>query len=236
LQYPEIDVAICSALSDSIGPEQYLTEQKNKELLWNVYKKMGIEDLKLHFRQEILSPEIVRRSAISLKMNSLFLYPDNSKDKMLDDIHFQLLTKTLKQEYDLIFLDLGNRKKDQTLRFLETADFVVIVFPQARRYLEEFLINKELILKKDRCGILFSGYLGECYIGQNRHFPEAKQNIGETIGVIPMNTAFFAALEQGRTLDFFYRNQQAEKKEDNYGFIVQTKKAAERIRKKLFVW
>jgi len=235
MQYPEVDVAICSALSDSFGPEEYLIERRNAEFFRGVYKRAGIEDLKLHFRQEVLSSEMIRRSAVSLKIKSLFLYPNNSAEKAPDDICFQLLTQTLKKEFNLVFLEVGNKDKKQMSRFFESADLIVVVLPQARRYREAFLANKEILFGKKQFCVLQSGHLGKCCSGGNWYFREVRHNDGETVGFIPINTEFFYALEQGKTLDFFYRNQLAGKKEDNYEFIIQTKKAAEGIRKKLFI-
>lgn len=235
IQYPEMDVAICSALSDSFGPEEYLIECRSAEFFREVYKRAGIEDLKLHFRQEALSSEIIRRSAVSLKMKSLFLYPDSYAENTLDDIRFQLLTKTLKEEFSLVFLDVGNKDKKQRMRFLESADLIVVVLPQARRYREDFFTNKKILFGKKQFCILQSGYLGKYRTGETWYFREVRQDSDEMVGYIPMNTDFFYALEQGKTLEYFYRNQFAGKKEDNYEFIIQTKKAAERISKKLFL-
>lgn len=235
--YPEIDVAICSVLSNFCGPEEYLTDQRNTEFKRSVYKKSGIDVLKLYFRQAMLSSEIIRRNAVPLKMNSLFLYPNSaSAEKGADDITFRLITQTIKQEYELTFLDLGNGEQNQEIKFLESADYIIIVLPQAQRYRCRFVKeNKELLAKK-QCGILLGGCIGKSCRERKNNFKEKKQeDEGETIGMIPLNQDFFNALESGKTIDFLYRNQCAEKKEDNYEFIVQTKKAVERIRKKLFL-
>ena len=237
VHYPETDVAICSALSNFYGPEEYLIDQSNTEFIKNIYKKTGIDVLKLHFRQAMLSSEIIRNSAVSLKMKSLFLYPNSTcAEKEVDDITFQLMTETLKEEYELVFLDLGSGEQDQKVHFLEHADLIITVLPEARRYRTHFLENYETLLTKKRCCILIGGYLGKLFLAHKNYFSEKRQDKKcETIGMIPLNMDYFKALEWGKTLDFFYRNQCPGKKEDNYEFIVQTKNAMEGIRKKIFL-
>jgi len=235
MQYPEAEVAICSVGPGLVRPEEYLLEQRTGEFSGNVYGMAGIENLKLNFRKTMLSPEIIRRSAVSLKMKSLFVYPGNSLDGELDEISVRLLEQTLKQEFDCVFLDLGNGKQSQETHFLELADLIVVVLPQAQRYYRDFLEKKNDFFKNGRYCILFGGYLGKYPSGRKLHALVTGNDVLKEAGVIPLNTGFFRAMEERNVVDFFYRNQRAGKKEENYEFISQTKKAAKEIRRNLFL-
>ena len=55
------------------------------------------------------------------------------------------------------------------------------------------------------------------------------------IGVIPWNAGFFDAMAEGKTLDFFLRNQFTTKREENYEFILQAEKTATYIKKHILL-
>lgn len=236
MQYPELDIAISSVASDIVGPEEYLTERRYAEIFKDGYKRQGMESLKFHFRQAQLSSEVIRRNSIQLKMKTLFLYSGIFAGKE-DTITFQLLTQTLRQEYDLVFLDLGNREQIQTQGFLDTADLIVVVLPQSQWYWEDFFTFKNQLLTDKQYCVLIGGYMRKSVFSKKYYYIEQSQGpTCKIAGVIPMNTDFMEAMSEGKILDFLFRNQRARKKEDNYEFIVQTKKAAERIREKLFLY
>ena len=63
-----------------------------------------------------------------------------------------------------------------------------------------------------------------------------RKTYAEAQGIqIPLNAGYLDAMSEGRTLEFFLKNQWVEKKEENYEFIVQAKKAAECFQRKLFL-
>ncbi|MBQ8040572.1 MAG: hypothetical protein IJ274_12035, partial [Lachnospiraceae bacterium] len=82
---------------------------------------------------------------------------------------------------------------------------------------------------------LIGGYLEKSRYNTKLFLKKRKGNVQGTLaGVIPMNVGFLDAMADGRTLDFLLRNQLSKKNEENYEFILETKKATERIKKKLF--
>lgn len=234
LQYPEISVAVSHIKQNSMELEEKLDNRSGWEAKQELYKKAGIAALKLNYRHAMLTPEKIRRSAIPLRMRSLFLYPNTEQE--MDSLTFRLLTEDLKKEYDAVFLDLESGKKDNSMLFLKAADFVVVVLPQSPVYWECFFKQEAECLEGKNFCILLGGYLENSRYKKNYYSGKKEfKEKGKLAGVIPINAGFLDAMSEGRTLDYFFRNQRVKKKEENYGFIVQTKKAAECIKKNIFL-
>jgi len=234
MNYPELDIAVShtgpqdSTLEEKIDMRSGTIEEKQE-----LYKRTGVAALKLNFRQAALTSEKIRRSAITLRMKSLFLYPNTEKEN--DDTSFWLLSETLKKEYDLVFLDLVNGTQKDTLKYLEVSDLIVVVLPQEPMYLERFWTNESMCPEGKNMCVIIGGYINTAKYGKS--FLRRKSDLqkrNNLCGLIPLNSGFFDAMAEGKVLDFFYRNQQVRYHEENYDFIVQTKKAAENIRKKIF--
>ncbi len=232
MEYPELSIAISHIHRDSLALEEKLDSSTPVETRKELYKKTGISALKLNCRQAVLTSEKIRRSAVPLRMKSLYLYPYTEQE--MDRLTYKLFTETLKNEFDIFFLDLENGKQELSLRFMKEADLVVVVLPQSPVYCKQFFEQEEWLKEKEIC-VLFGGYLPKSKYSRNfcMRKTERKADGGWT-GAIPINTGFFDAMTEGKTLDYFFRNQLVGKKEENYEFIVQAKKAAEGIRKKLF--
>lgn len=235
MDYPELSIAISHT-----GPGEFSLEDKidarigTMEEKQELYRKTGIGALKISYRQAMLTSEKIRHSAINLRMKSLFLYPNMEKEK--DELSFLILSKILKDEFDVVFLDVESGKKEDTFRYFAASDLIVVVLPQDPGAWK--LINGEEVLwgKGEAQCIIIGGYLntvkyGKSYLYRNMDGKQKKA----LCGVIPVNCGFFDAMAEGRTIDFFYRNQRVRRKEENYDFITQTRKTAENIRTKLFV-
>jgi len=232
VQFPEWNVAVCDTQQESMElmekliPKGYDGEKRE----W--YRKSGISALKVNYRQTMLTSEKIRHSAIPLGMHSLYLYPN--MEQGTDELTFQLITEVLKKEFDFVFLDAGNGVQENSLRYLRASDLVVMVLPQepdcwslSREQSMPYLEGKKIcvlmngFLKKSRYGRMLCAKLKEWKLVKGR------------ITTMPINTGFFDAMWEGRTLDFFYKNQNVRKKEENYEFILQTKKAARAIKNSL---
>jgi len=233
LEYPELSVAISHGLQSGTDLEEKLFSMETWEEQCELYKKTGIAALKLHCRQGILSAEKIRRSGISLCMKSLYLYPCTETAGEREALTIQLLTKTIKNEFDLVFLDLKSGVYQENECFFEAADLLVVVLPQETVYLERFLQNYgQALADKEYC-FLLGGYLEKSKCRCYQRNKELRQKIA---GVIPNNVGFLDAMAEGKALDYFMKNWRLNKKEENYEFIVQTKKSAEYLRKKIFVF
>lgn len=236
MEHPELNIAITHIKPDSMELEGKLDEGTERKARQELYKKSGMAALKVNYRQAILTSDKIMGSAIPLKMKSLFLYPYVEHKSEADDLTYCLLTQTLKREFDMVFLDLWNGDRNTVWKLFNAADFIVTVLPQEPWYWEHFFEQEEKKLIGKKYCILIGGYLDKSkyssfYYSKKKEVKER----GKLAGVIPMNTGFFDAMSDGKTLDYFFRNQYARKKEENYEFIVQTKKAAECIRKKVYL-
>lgn len=235
MNYPELSIAITHS-----EPDDYSLEEKTdirdgtiKEKM-ELYKRLGLSALKINYRQATLTSEKIRRSAINLRMKSLFLYPNAECEK--DELSFLLLSETLKDEFDLVFLDLESGRQEDTFKYLSVSDMLVIVLPQDPAAWERFCFDEINCDGERKSCILLGGYISAHKYGSrffNKNADGWKKRA--MCGVVPVNGGFYDAMTEGRVFDFFYRNQFVQSKEENYEFIVQTKKAAENIRKKLFV-
>lgn len=233
MNYPEL----CIAVSHT-NPDEFVLEEKidirtgEEEEKQELYKRTGLAALKINYRQGALTSEKIRRSAIPLRMKSLFLYPNAELKK--DAFSFQLLSETLKEEFDLVFLDTESGMQEDTSKYFAAADLIVVVLPQEPSIWERYLLKEAQNLEGKNSCIIIGGYMKTVKYG--RGFFYRKNDIRQKqllCGVIPLNGGFFDAMAEGNTLDFFYRNQRIRSKEENYEFFVQTKKTAENIRKKL---
>ncbi len=234
IQYPELTVAVSHCKQNSMELEEKLDSYTTEKIRSELYQRTGIAALKLNCRQASLTSDKIRRSAITLGMKSIYLYPNAEQE--LDVLTFRLLTETLKKEFDITFLDVESGLKENSLNILKVSDLIVVVLPQSPEYWERFNRQELEILQRKKYGILFGGYIGNSKYS-SKYYERKKdwKGYGEIFGAVPINTGFFDAMAEGKTLDYFFRNQWTGKKEENYEFIFETKKAVERIRKSLFL-
>lgn len=234
IQHPELSVAVSHVNQDSMELEEKLDQRNDMRVKWELYQKTGVAALKLNYQQAIPTSEKIRRSAIPLKMKSLYLYPFT--EQKMDLLTVRLLTETLKNEFDVVFLDLESGQRENSRCLMKKADLVVIVLPQSPVYWASFVQQDMSFLDGKQVCVLLGGCLenskyGRKYYSRKKYVKEGM----ELVGTIPMNAGFLDAMSEGRTLDYFLRNQLVRRKEENYEFIVQTKEAAEHIRKKIFL-
>lgn len=229
LEYPELRIAVCSN-DKKMDLEGKLDGRKE------LYERSGLALLRQLCRQSALCSEKIRRCAIPLQMKSLYLYPNATREEEQDALIFQLITRSLKEEFDILFLDVENGKQEESMAYLAAADFVVVVLPQDIAVWKRFIPEEEVLLKRVNYCILIGGYLEDSRY--NKNFFARKSEVktkGTIAGVIPMNSGFFDAMQEGKCLDYLYKNQKCRKREENYEFMVQTKQATEYIKKNIYV-
>ncbi len=233
MQYPEIEVAVSHTNPNSTDLEERLDYRMKSEEKQELYETSGLSSMTLNYMQAVLTSEKIRRCSIPLFMKSLHLFPGVGKKELSEALLFRLITEYLAEEFAVVFLDLENGEKELSIRLMEKADLIVLVLPQYPFMKENFFNIGGGVLREKDCFILLGGYLEQSKYSKKyleRRYPDKTMELG----VIPENTGYFDAMADGKVLDFFLKNQCARKKEENYEFIVQAKKAAEGIRKKLF--
>ena len=189
--------------------------------------------MSLNYMQEVLTSEKIRHCAIPLMMKSLYLFPGMGKKEISEELLYQLLTEHLPEGFSAVFLDLGSERNELSIRLREVADLSVIVLPQYLQCWEKFFSEDAGCFVGKNVGFMLGGYLDKSRYGR-KCFVRRWESKGKLFGQIPMNAGYLDAMSEGRTLDFFLRNQWVEKKEENYEFMVQAKKAAKCIKTNLF--
>ena len=234
MQYPELEIALSHTQPESIELEERLDCRIGFTGKRELYEKTGLSALVLQYMQVGLTSERIRRCAIPLFMKSLYLFSGIGKKEAFNQIQYSILTEKIVQEFDITFLDLTSGEKEESFQFMKMADVVVVVLPQKPSCLEKF--SKQYIEKlegKEVC-IVIGGYVGiskynETYFKRKKEY----RTKWKWLGTVPMNIGFMDAMIEGRTLEFFLKNELIGKKEKNYEFMEQTKRTAEQLNKYL---
>lgn len=234
IQYPELEIALSHTKLASTDLEERLeyrlTQEEEKEL----YEKTGLSSLAMNFMQAVLTTEKIRYCAIPLLMRSLYLFSGMGKKVISEELLFQLITEHMVGEFSAVLLDLGSGWEEQSVRFMKSADIVVVLLPQYPPSWERFFSEAETYLEGKEFWIMIGGYLDRAKYSM-KYFSKFCTGKAKLIGQVPLNAGYLDAMSEGRTLEFFLKNQWAEKKEENYEFIVQAKKTAECFQRKLFL-
>ena len=234
-QYPEMEIAVSHTKSNATDLEKMLDFRVGVLGKKELYEKSGMAALTLNYMQAVLTPEKIRRCALPLLMKSIYLFPAVGMTGLSEEVSLKIISEHLKKEFPAVFLDLESGRNPISLNYMKAADFVVVVLPQNPAYWEKFSYEIPDELAGKELGFLIGDYLETSgysinFFGKQKEY----RNKGKVIGGIPVNAGYRDAMIEGRTLEFFLKNQFAGKKEENYEFIVQTKKAAEYIKKTVF--
>ncbi len=235
IQYPELELAVSHTKPGSMELEEMLDFRIGLLGKKELYEKSGIAALTLNYMQAVLTPEKIRRCAIPLLMKSIHMFPSVSRTGFSEELSYKIMSEHLVKEFSTVFLDLESGYTTSSLRLMQVADMIVVVLPQNPEYWENFCRETKKELEgKEICFVigdylLASGY-SISYFGKQKNY----RSKGKIIGAVPVNAGYRDAMIEGRTLEFFLKNQFVGKKEENYEFITQTKKAAEYIKKSIF--
>lgn len=233
--YPECEIAISHTSHGSVCLEEKLDSGIQAENKKSLYERMGITALTLNGMQAALTPEKIKRCAVPLFVKSLYLYPAAGADYS-KDVVFSILTECIRQEFAAVFLDLETGWNEVSLRYMRASDFIMIVLPQEPECMEVMWSEKMELLEQIPKACLIGGYLENSRYSLNYFIRKSDgRSKGRFVGAVPMNVAFLDSMIRGKTLEFLLRNLLARKKEENYEFIVQTKKAAEYIKRTVIV-
>lgn len=134
------------------------------------------------------------------------------------------------QYYDLVFVDVNKGIETEFVRsILESSDLIVSNITQRTKIIDNFmeLRKKEKIFKGDKNMILvgrydkFSKYNAKNiskYMGEKRE-----------VSVIPYNTLFFEACNEGSVADYFLRIKTVDESDRNAIFVKAVNKTTEEI-------
>ena len=231
----EYEIAVTSVGKEETSLEAYLEEKRKWIKSEELYERSGVSALLLACKQGALTRDRIRRCALPLAVSGVALFPGLiSKIRMIHAreagrLEFYILTECLKREYDLAFIDLGGGFKETSIQYMKAADLVVVVLPQ-NPMAWQFFLKERGIFEEKKLFILFGGYLKNSRnsIAKFRRMYTGWEEKGS--GAIPLSEGYMDALADGKAMEFFMRNEYAGKKDENYEFIQNTKRAAKRIR------
>lgn len=138
------------------------------------------------------------------------------------------------QFYDLVFVDLNKGLDNDYIKgILSMSDLVVVNITQRLKLLKEFekIRDENILFRRDNTMVLIGRY--------DKFSKYNAKNIARTLGykgevsVIPYNTLFFEACNEGKVADFFLRFRNLNPTDRNALFIEEIKKAVLAIKEKL---
>lgn len=131
--------------------------------------------------------------------------------------------------YNVIMLDLpAGDDSELSRKLIASSDIVVICLPQSRRSLDAYF-NKEIwpsTLSSKKTVLLFTQH--------DRHSKYKAANVTRKYKcpkglIVPYNTTFKDALNDGDTKAFYKANKAAERRHPNYDFVFEVQRAAKQL-------
>jgi hypothetical protein len=220
----------------------YLNEDENYHLkpigMTHIMNRFTIPDNELSAmntasRSAAYGSRLVKEASMEILGESLYYIPTNqltNKELYEYDLYHNIksILKTLDTVADIIYIDTTNRNNLSTKVILEEADLVVVNLVQNSSIIQHFFDNYSSIISK--CVFLVSGYHKQSVLNLNIISKLHSINKNQ-IAIIPYNYEYQEAVNQGTIIEFLSRNYSCKRKNPNYEFVFQVKKAVEMIMK-----
>lgn len=183
------------------------------------------------------SPEIITNYTRIVFKDRLEVLMDEDLDIAEYNIHktvFRDIAKIASRYYDLVFVDIDSHlEKNIVDQLLESSDIIVANLSQKMRNINDFMnLKQENIIFKEKPIVPLIGRYDKNskYSAKNisRYLKEKQR-----VCVIPYNTLYFEACNEGEVADFFIKFRKINPKDKNALFIEEVKNASERIIYKL---
>lgn len=139
-----------------------------------------------------------------------------------------------KKYYDLVLVDVNKGLNDQFIKdILGISDLIVTSLTQRTKIIDAFMeIRKKEQLFQKRNNMLLIGRYDKYSKYTEKNITRYMEYNGD-IAVIPYNTLFFEACNEGSVTDFFLKMRTVEESDRNAMFIKEVNKASETIVYKL---
>lgn len=195
---------------------------------------IGISALSRLITSNKLTPDFIQNYAKPVLKNRLdILYGINSKDAELYNQTIQNLTylnRKADEIYDLVFVDLPKTNKHDSINnVLLDSDVVICMLNQDIVKLSEFFknINSNEILKDKQKIYVIGDYDDKSkYTAFNI---ASRFKIKEPIYAVPHNMIYVDSCNDGNVIDFFYKNMNADKNDQNGKFIASVNEIVQKI-------
>lgn len=241
MQYPQYEIAFSSVGKDDTSLEDGLGNYGKWPEREGLYNRSGVAALLQNCKQKDMNTVRIRRCALPLFLPSMSLFPGlHQEERMIhgheaDFLEKYIITECLHKEYDLLCLDLCGGKYEKSLEYMQLSDCVIIVLPQNPSVWHMYQRDYGKCLEELQKGILFGGYIPLSKYGvaqYERNYRAKGENI---LGSVPLNEGYMDAVADGKTVEYFFRNEKAGKRDSNYEFMESTKKAAKKLHDFVFV-
>lgn len=198
----------------------------------------GIEGLARMIKSNRVTPELITnytKIVFKDRLEVLLSIKSKSYDEYerLRSVYVDIL-ETANKYYDLIFVDVNKGLENEFIRsILESSDLIISNISQSMKIINSYIEvrDHEKLLKGNKNMLLIGRY--------DRFSKYNAKNIARYIGekseisVIPYNTLFFEACNEGKVADFFLRVRTIDESDRNAVFVKEVMKTTERIDYKL---
>lgn len=185
----------------------------------------GVDALDRLLRSNKLSPENIPNYAKPVLKGKLellygtFKSDKDSYERVLESMPF--IVDYANQLYDIVLVDLNRGYSNSAMtQILQKSDLIVLTMSQKTEVLKKLFKDVEdLKIFKEKPIVSVIGRYDR-YSKYNTKNIARAFNYKKPIYCIPYNTDFFDSCNEGKSLDFFYKNMNADIATDRNGFFI----------------
>jgi len=200
----------------------------------NFFRGTGIDTLIRSFKASQVTKDDVENCCISNENTNVSLLPGTSKSNRsyFDDEMEKTLLRLFNQVdqlYDMMFIDVNSGNNPLSMEIIKSSDLVIINLPQNCHVIDDFFeYQKDQI--KGEVFYLFGNYDNNSrYNIKNLRRRYRKYITKDNSGVIPHNTLYLDAQNDGKVVDFIKNNINCRESDSNYYFMEKSKSATSKI-------
>ncbi len=191
----------------------------------NVYRKSGLNALRLMFRQERTDAEKIKECAMKTVIDGFDVFPNVMHPGEVTDSGdmcalSSIITGDMKNAYDYVLIDLGAGTDSITEGFMDKSDLVVVMLPQNMRSWKNYF--HEFGDKMNGKNVMFvvNGFVKGASNSLKRFdFIFRKRLSGKKVIGIPFNVCFMDAVACGEVAYFFSCNARKDRDDVNGEFF-----------------
>ena len=195
----------------------------------------GITGLAKAILSNKTSPEIITNYTRIVFKDRLEILTEVETEEEDYEVHkgiFKDIARIANKYYDLVLIDIDSNLEDSyTKSLLQISDLIVPVLSQKIRQINNYMEDRRenpILSGKNIIPILGRYDKNSKYTAKN-----VSRYIREKVCVVPYNTLFFEACNEGNVDDFFIKFRKINSKDKNAYFINEVKQSAEAIIVKL---
>jgi hypothetical protein len=200
------------------------------------FRDVGLDALIRNFKSCKLNRDILDNCCVTFQNTNISLLPGTSKSNK-DSFEYEMnnvllnLLRTMEELTGILFIDICSGDNPLSLKIIADSDLTVVNLSQNIGMIDTFLNNNKETMQK-KVFFLMGNYDRQSkYNLQNLRRRYWKQISVLNSGTIPYNANFLDAMNDGKVIEFLKANLGCEKEDENYYFIQQVRKAADKILK-----